>query len=329
MPQAKTSRKPKRQPPNDEQLLAFVAMVEELGSQHAAARAMGRSTSWASVAMAEARKRGLTNYRARRGRLPGNNGKRTPPAAKPQQQGTEAQLWKAYLATDRQDEEARNALAVHYLRTVQLIAAKLAGNLPGRVMVEDLVQAGACALLKAIERFEPEQHYKFWTFANQRVHGAMIDYLREVSTRPRTIVELVQRVDQAELELEQQLRRRPTSEEIRERSGLNDNDWRLADEARETSGDRVVFRSERSDHVQTVLDLVPMADRVSELERDDDFRQLTRPLSLESQTVLYLRYHRGQTMKQIGQVLNLSESRVSQIHADAIVSVRRQLDAAA
>lgn len=157
------------------------------------------------------------------------------------------------------------------------------------------------------------------------MRGAIVDWLRSTDVHSRRTRQLQAERGAASERLCQTLGRRPTEEEIRAAVGMTDAKWRRSQQLNDCSGDVIVLESDNSDHYLTVFDLVLLAREIPELDRDGEFRELTRSVSLEAEVLLYLYYRRELSMGQIGQVLGVSESRISQLHGEAIRDIRRAM----
>ena len=231
--------------------------------------------------------------------------------------GTKSRMvgdWKAYVDGGRTDERLRNALLDQELPKLRHVAGRLAGRLPSSLSTEDLIQVGALALMDAARRYDPGQGVAFWSFASQRARGAMFDLLRGVDLAGRRIRTLRSQRARGAAALSHQLRRRATDEEVRQLMGLGERDWRLA-----TAGEDCALEHQ----------CVVAGGETSELVAHDRIEDLVRGLTLQEQTVIFLRYVSGATLRQIGEIMHVSESRISQIHSQSLKAMRRRLEEAA
>lgn len=236
--------------------------------------------------------------------------------------------WEAYTRT--RDPEVREELLLRYLPLVRRIAARLLGTLPNCVRLDDLISAGVVGLLSSLDNFDPGMGVKFETFAANRIRGAMVDSLRELDWVPRSIRHKARRLERAMSELAQQLGRIPVDSEVAEKLGVSVDDYlHLLDEVNVTvllSLDDS-FRNQQGDE-SSMAEFAADQRTPSSLEQleEKELRDLLvkqlKDLPEQEKLVLALYYYEELTLKEIGEILNLTESRVSQIHSKAILSLR-------
>ena len=240
-----------------------------------------------------------------------------------------ARHWQRW--TTRRDQSARDHLLVHYSPLVKFVAGRVGAGLPSTVDAGDLVSSGIFGLIDAVERFEPERGLKFETFAAPRIRGAILDALRALDWVPRSVRSRSRSVQDAIAALEQRLGRTPTDDELAEHLGIDVDElgnW-LAGIARTTVGplDRAIDAG---------LDPVATDQRghqsPDDVVQDDELRSAMRAeitrLPERERLVLSLYYDEGLTLVEIGQVIGVTESRVSQIHTKAVLQLRSRLAAA-
>ncbi len=242
----------------------------------------------------------------------------------------EAALW-VRLVADRDDKVTRNALWEHFLPLAQMLYGRLLSRVPPYVDRDLLLSAAQLGLYQAIEGFDPARGYRFATYAPRRIIGAMQDALRkEVDYVGRQGRAMINRREQIEDRLAQELGRRPTTEEVEQLlAGDLPERMRLSDTTKlpTISIDRPRYGNDDDDAI--VLKDVLVAERdQSHEERFDSFLALTRGLRAQQRSVVYLYEIVGLTMKQSGEILSISESRVSQVHADAMADMRRRQEEA-
>lgn len=233
--------------------------------------------------------------------------------------------WEAWHVS--QEHTAREWLVVHYASLVKFVAGRLGAGLPRSVDTGDLVSAGVFGLMNAIDRFDPEQGAKFETYAIPRIRGAILDGLRALDWVPRSVRSRSRQIQDAIAELEHQLGRAPTDEEIAAELQIEVVElekW-LADVATGSVGPL--------DHV--AMDSTPShgdaqsqpGSALEEGELRDAMRQEISKLPEREQAVLVLYYDDGLTLAEIGEALGVTESRISQIHAKAVLQLRSRLAA--
>ena len=244
----------------------------------------------------------------------------------------EAELWRAYKLT--RDGEALDSLIAEYQGLVRYVAGLMAKTLPSGVSFDDLVSYGLLGLAEAIERFEPERGYRFSTFAAPRIRGAILDCLRADDWVPRSIRRRSRAVADAEARLTNTLGRTPTGDELAAELGISvtELDQRRV-EMNAATLERLDDRSgdhERDRFAGTRREAVRFDEQDPELL--DDVVARTRILvaaigDLPDRTklILALYYYENMPLSQIGQVLGVSESRVSRILSAGIASMRRSV----
>ncbi len=257
-----------------------------------------------------------------------------PPAASVRSSATPAAdanaLWAAY---NRQTCDAtRNALMEFYLPVVRFQAERLRARLPDGVDVDDLVSAGVFGLEKAIRSFDLARGFKFETFASQRIHGEILDSLRALDWAPRLVRSRTAKVDMAVRRFEMVHGRKPTEMELAENMGIHDGEEFIR--VRRDSAVAAVGSLDRKwsdgDSSRETCDADVLVDAscdgpLAEASRRDLKTALLRSLTRSEKLIVSLYYWEQMTMKEIGKVLDLSESRVSQMHASILGRLKAQM----
>jgi RNA polymerase sigma factor for flagellar operon FliA len=234
--------------------------------------------------------------------------------------------WEAWHQS--QEVTAREWLVVHYASLVKFVAGRLAAGLPKTVDTGDLVSAGVFGLMNAIDKFDPSQGFKFETYAVPRIRGAILDGLRALDWVPRSVRSRSRSVQDAIAQLEHELGRTPTDEEIASELQISVEElekW-LADIAAGAVGplDHVAMDNapaEADAHLQP-------GRAMEEGELRNAMRAEISRLPEREQAILILYYEDGLTLAEIGDALGVTESRVSQIHTKAVLQLRSRLAAA-
>ncbi len=234
--------------------------------------------------------------------------------------------WQEWL-TNR-DAHAREQIIVYYSPLVKFVAGRVGAGLPGSVDIGDLISAGVFGLIDAIERFDPERGVKFETFAVPRIRGAIIDGLRSLDWVPRSVRSRAREVESAFHDLEMRLGRSPNDTELAAHLRLSArelNKW-LKSIASTTVGplDRALMSGQEARSLRGATPERPEA-TYEEAEVRRLVRGEIRRLPEREKLVLSLYYDEGLTLSEIGKVLGVTESRVSQIHTKAILHVRSRL----
>jgi RNA polymerase sigma factor for flagellar operon FliA len=241
------------------------------------------------------------------------------------------ELWERFKASG--DHKAREGLILHYSPLVKFVAGRLRAGLPKSVDPADLASYGTFGLIDAIDKFEPERGYKFETYAVNRIKGAILDELRALDWVPRSVRARAREIQRTLGELEHQLQRSPTEEELSEAMDLPLET--LRDHLGEISTlgfvalDELLSPAERESG--SVGDLVadPRApDPSGSYEREETRYLLADSINRlpeRERLVVTLYYYEGLTLAEIGVILNVTESRVCQIHTKAVMSMRNRL----
>jgi len=238
--------------------------------------------------------------------------------------------WKTYRETGSQ--ELKNRLILCYLPLVKVCARKISYGLPSHVRLDDLVSAGILGLVAAIEKFNPEAGSPFESFARLRIRGAILDELRHLDWIPRSIRAKARKLQDAYLELQHKLCRFPTETEVADHLGISMDDLVSLMQALHTSQWTSLDASVSAAHPEHALsslipgknDNLPSEVALKE-ERREIMVKLIKDLSQQERIVLTLYYYEDLTLREIGEVIGVSESRVSQIHSRAILRLRTRL----
>jgi RNA polymerase sigma factor for flagellar operon FliA len=242
------------------------------------------------------------------------------------------ELWRSYKNDG--DERARERLVVAYSPLVKFIAGRMASGLPSHVDEGDLVSYGLLGLIGAIERFDLEREIKFETFAVARIKGAIIDELRSLDWVPRSVRARARDVERAHAALEAELGRSPTEEEMAEKLEMSVDEFRdallqIANSSVLALDDLWTFADPEGGGGQiSVLDTIqdPNAlDPESEAhtaELKDRLADAIESLPERERLVIALYYYENLTLREIGEVLGVTESRVSQLHTKSVLALR-------
>ncbi len=242
------------------------------------------------------------------------------------------ELWGRYKNED--DERARERLVVAYSPLVKFIAGRMASGLPSHVEEADLVSYGLLGLIGAIERYELDRDVKFETFAVARVKGAIIDELRSLDWVPRSVRSRARDIEKANAALEAELGRAPTDEEMAARLEMEVEDFHdalleIANSSVLALDDLWTFADPEGGGGQiSVLDTIRdprAADPEAEAqttELKDRLADAIESLPERERLVVALYYYENLTLREIGEILGVTESRVSQLHTKAVLSLR-------
>jgi RNA polymerase sigma factor for flagellar operon FliA len=243
------------------------------------------------------------------------------------------ELWRRYKRDG--NDRARERLVVAYSPLVKYVSGRMASGLPAHVEEADLISYGLGGLISAIQRFEPEREIKFETYAITRIKGAIIDELRSLDWVPRSVRARARAIERANTKLEHKLQRAPTDEEMSAELEMSVTDFQDAllqisnstvaalDElwtVSDASGDQVSLLDTLQDpgapDPAHVIDATDLKDRIA-----DAIARLPEREKL----VVALYYYENLTLREIGEVLGVTESRVSQLHTKAVLRLRGRM----
>ena len=242
------------------------------------------------------------------------------------------ELWTGYHA--QPSREGRDRLILHYSPLVKYVAGRVAVGLPQNVEQSDLVSYGIFGLIDAIEKFDPARGFKFETYAISRIKGAILDELRSIDWVPRSVRAKGRAVERAFSKLEAQLRRSPTEGELADELDMTDAQLQTVLGQLSLTGVAALdeMLGDRGDST-TLGDTIPDLQEGpgALLERSELRSQLAEAIERmpeREKIVLTLYYFENLTLAQIGEVLGVTESRVSQIHTKAVLQLRSRMQAA-
>ena len=242
-------------------------------------------------------------------------------------------LWREYRATA--DQAIRDRLIVTYAPLVKYVAGRLGSGLPAHVDDEDLVSYGLLGLIGAIERYDPDRDVKFETYAIARIRGAIIDELRALDWVPRSVRSRARDIERAIADLEGKLGRAPTDAEVAKK--LNVSEEELNESLSEISRSSIAALDELWTISGTSGDQVALIDTIEDTEAPDPQGSLSQTelreaiadaiarLPEREKLVVTLYYYEELTLREIGEVLGVTESRVSQLHTKAILRLKARL----
>ncbi len=240
------------------------------------------------------------------------------------------EMWRVYKANP-EDVRLRNRIIERFMPLVRRRAERIRSKLPHEIELDDLISAGSVGLIDAIRAFDPERGVKFETFCIPRVQGAMLDELRSMDWAPRMVRSKTSKLNEADKILVGKFGRRPSEEELANFLELPVDDVRqtIVDSNRiNMSSLDKKWNDPSGEGDVTEIDVLP--DKRSEapmerLERAEVIRKCTQGLTQKERMIIILYYYEEMTMKEIGLTLDLSESRVSQMHS-AIVKRMKKLN---
>ena len=243
---------------------------------------------------------------------------------------TEAQekaLWSRFK--EKGDEAARDALILQHMRIVKYIAGRMAIHVPSSVEMDDLVGWGVMGLLDAVEKYDHTQDIKFSTYASIRIRGSIIDQIRALDWAPRSLRNMARQVGSAREKLRHRTGREPSTTDVAEELGVTeelveDTVAQLQTAQVLSLDDYLPSEGGEARKVDVTSTTLPSPSQVAERhERKDRMVKAILELPDQQQKVLNLYYYQELTLKEIGVVLEVTESRVCQIHSAATKKLRR------
>jgi RNA polymerase sigma factor for flagellar operon FliA len=254
------------------------------------------------------------------------------PAARDLKEARDTRLREIWLKYKKHPTQPlRNALMESYLHLVRYNAERIHVKLPDEVELDDLMSAGIFGLMDAIDAFDLDRGVKFETYCAPRIRGAILDELRSMDWVPRLVRSRAHKLETATKQLEVELGRSPTSEEIARRLRIPMAEFeKIAKDASAVgvvSLSRKWFETDSNKDVREidVLEDKKGADPVREIQRKDLKELITKGLSRAERLIVILYYFEEMTMKEIGATLDLSESRVSQMHSSILARLKAQM----
>jgi RNA polymerase sigma factor for flagellar operon FliA len=242
-------------------------------------------------------------------------------------------LWRRYKEDG--DPRARERLVLAYSPLVKYVAGRMSTGLPAHVEEADLISYGLLGLISAIERFEPAREIRFETFAITRIKGSIIDELRSLDWVPRSVRAKAREIERANAKLEHQLHRAPTDQEMADVLETSIDDFQASlvrisnssvvalDElwtVSDSSGDQVSLLDTIQDD-----DAVDPAQELDLTDMKDRLADAIARLPEREKLVVALYYYENLTLREIGEVLGVTESRVSQLHTKAVLRLKSRL----
>jgi len=240
------------------------------------------------------------------------------------------QIWKEFHKT--RSDNFRNLLMKHYMPLVKYAAERLYSKLPDKVELDDLISAGIFGLMDAIDAFDPARGVKFETYCSPRVRGSILDELRSMDWVPRLVRARAHQLAKVTQSLETHLGRKPTEKETAEELDMDMGEFnRLQRDANAVGIVSLDTKYSDGDGERDVREIDVIRDGKSqnplvEAQKRDLRNLLTKGLTRAERLIVVLYYYEEMTMKEIGATLDLSESRVSQMHSSIIQRLKAQMN---
>jgi RNA polymerase sigma factor FliA len=245
------------------------------------------------------------------------------------------ELWDGYFTTGK--TEFRDALIEKSLFLVKYVVGRIGSLLPNHVKLDDLYSSGVTGLVKAVEKYDPSKNSKFESYAILLIKGAIIDELRELDWIPRSVHQKAHLISSAQETLQQKLGREPTDQELSDHLGLTEEE--LSELLLRVRPAILISLNGEVSHNDE--ENAPISERIADAKAETSFEVADRneyasllanaiaALPEQEQKVLILYYYEELMLKEIGKIMGISESRVSQIHTKALLKLRGRLQSVA
>jgi RNA polymerase sigma factor FliA len=239
-------------------------------------------------------------------------------------------IWRTYKKT--RDDNLRNILIEHHMPLVRMIAERVLQTLPKSIDIDDLSSAGTFGLMDAINGFDLGRGIKFKTYCTTRIRGSILDELRSQDWVPRLVRLKAHKLERATRKLEAELGRTPNAKELAAELGMTLADLQATEQ--EASAKTIFSLSEKWDDADDDKDMEKveiLADRkcpdpLDTIQQRDVLELITRNLTKKERLIVIMYYYEGLTMREIGEIMELTESRVCQIHSNVMARLKAQLD---
>lgn len=238
-------------------------------------------------------------------------------------------VWVEYQKDRPQD--IRNYLMERFLPLVRYNAERIYARLPDEVDIEDLMSAGLFGLMDAIDAFDLERKVKFETYCAPRIRGAILDELRAMDWVPRLVRHRSSKVEGARQHIEMRTGTKATDNQLAERLGVDSGEYeKIKRDSQTVATISLTRKAAPGDGNREVREIDVIKDDTQtnpllEIQRRDLKEMITKGLSRAERLIVILYYYEGMTMKEIGSTLDLSESRVSQMHSSILARLKAQM----
>ncbi len=240
------------------------------------------------------------------------------------------ELWNKYFQ-DKSDKAVRDSLIVQYIYLIRYVVGRIKMTLPSGVSAEDIAGYGVEGLINAIERFSLDKNTKFETYALIRIRGTILDRIRSEDFLPRSVRTKLKKIKQAQEELKQELGRMPTTKEVAEALDM-DVDKVIQLMSEDVTVSSIYDKQGASEDSLEVIDTIQDENSMTpyEVAEEQNVKQqlenALKRLPERERNIMVLYYQENMTLKEIGQMLGMSESRVCQLHAQSIVKLKNILN---
>ncbi len=238
-------------------------------------------------------------------------------------------LWEEYFR-DKTQKPVRDKLIVQYIYLIRYVVGRVKVTLPATISIEDIAGYGVEGLINAIERYSPQKNTRFETYALIRIRGAILDRIRAQDFLPRSVRKKIKDIKNVQEQLKQELGRMPTTTEVANVLEMDpDKVNQLLSE--DTTMTSIYDKRGSSEDSMEIIDTIQDTNKLNpqeQMEEKNVKQQLEKALQRlpeRERIIMVLYYQENMTLKEIGQTLNMSESRVCQLHAQSIMKLKNIL----
>ena len=239
------------------------------------------------------------------------------------------ELWQTYLC-DKSNKAARDTLIVQYIYLIRYVVGRVKVTLPSTISIEDIAGYGVEGLINAIERYSPQKNTRFETYALIRIRGAILDRIRSQDFLPRSVRKKIKDIKAAQEHLKQELGRMPTTQEVSEYTGMEaEKILQLLSE--DTTITSIYDKRGANEDSVEIIDTIEDTNKLNPQEQAEESnvkQQLEKALMRlpeRERIIMVLYYQENMTLREIGETINASESRVCQLHAQGIMKLKNIL----
>ena len=238
-------------------------------------------------------------------------------------------LWESYFK-DKNNKQIRDALIVQYIYLIRYVVGSIQVSLPSTISVEDIAGYGVEGLINAIERFSIQRNTRFETYALIRIRGAILDRIRSEDFLPRSVRRKIKEIKVAQEHLKQEIGRMPTTTEVANYLGMDVekvNQILSEDTVMTSIYDRKGANDDSVEIIDTIQDTNKLnpQENMEEKNVKQELERALQRLPERERIIMVLYYQENMTLKEIGSTINMSESRVCQLHAQAIMKLKNIL----
>lgn len=237
-------------------------------------------------------------------------------------------VWGEYFK-DKTNKKVRDTLIVQYIYLIRYVVGRVKVTLPATISIEDIASYGVEGLIDAIEKYSPQKNARFETYALIRIRGAILDKIRAEDFLPRSVRKKIKDVKSAQEELKQRLGRMPTTREVAELLDMDpDKVSQILSE--DTTITSIYDKRGSSDDSVEIIDTIQdetlnPQERMEEKNVKQELERALHRLPERERIIMVLYYQENMTLKEIGATINMSESRVCQLHAQSIMKLKNIL----